>query len=279
MRALVDTHRERGRGRDRPLVRAAGRARVRAHRPRRRRPARPHRRGRRRDRRGARAPRGQLRRSTSSAPRSSGPCSSGSSRTTRRASSTSPTRSACSSATARPSPCTSPPDRVRGGGHQHARRARRRRRRAARPDQRGAHARRRDDRRSRRRRGSTPTSRSSPTSTIHPFSVLRGADPDRDRRQRSARSPTSGRARCSASGSKVGHVRRDQELDGRRPDEGPAPLLHRRRRDRRGLRTSPPGTSPPTSATSPGQPKSDDPDREQRQDRCPQYVRCSCRDW
>ena len=54
--------------------------------------------------RGARAARGQLRRSTSSAPRSSGRRSTGSSRTTLRASCTSPTRSACSSPTASRSP-------------------------------------------------------------------------------------------------------------------------------------------------------------------------------
>ena len=39
-------------------------------------------------------------------------------------------------------------------------------------------------------------------------------------------------------GSKVGHVRRDQELRHRRRLEGAAPVLHRRRRHRRGARTS-----------------------------------------
>ena len=56
-------------------------------------PPRAHRRGRRRNARRARAARGQLARSTSSPPRSCGRPSSGSIRTTRRASSTSPTRS------------------------------------------------------------------------------------------------------------------------------------------------------------------------------------------
>ena len=50
--------------------------------------------------------RGQLRHLRLPRPRSSGRCSTGSSRTTRRASSTSPTRSACSSPTARRSPST-----------------------------------------------------------------------------------------------------------------------------------------------------------------------------
>ena len=66
----------------------------------------------------------------------SGPRSTGSSRTTRRASSTSPTPSATSSSAASASPPTSP--RTRGdGGRQHARRARSRRGRAPRPDQPG----------------------------------------------------------------------------------------------------------------------------------------------
>ena len=43
------------------------------------------------------------------------------------------------------------------------------------------------------------------------------------------------------------HVRRDQELRGRRGHEGAAPLLHRRRRHRRRARTSAPARSPPTT--------------------------------
>ena len=38
----------------------------------------------------------------------------------------------------------------------------------------------------------------------------------------------------SRGGGEGGHVRGDQEVAHRRPDEGAAPLLHRRRRDRRG---------------------------------------------
>ena len=84
-----------------------------------------------------------------------------------------------------------------------------------------AHARRRDDRRSRRRPGSTRASSSSPTSSIHPFTVLRGATRigdgrrgrparRRGRRARSARARPSGRsvtfapARSSSDGSKAG---------------------------------------------------------------------------
>ena len=43
------------------------------------------------------------------------------------------------------------------------------------------------------------------------------------------------------------HLRRDQELRDRRRRQGPAPLLHRRRRGGRGTPTSAPARSPPTT--------------------------------
>ena len=84
----------RGRRRHRPLLRAGRRPRLRPHRARRQLAARAHRRGGRRVARRARAPRGQLRHLRLPEPRSSGRCSSVSNRTTRRASSMSPTASA-----------------------------------------------------------------------------------------------------------------------------------------------------------------------------------------
>ena len=136
---------------------------VRPHRPRRRRPARADRRGRRRVARRARARRGQLRHLRLPRREALARCSSGSSRTTRRASSTSPTRSACSSPTARPSPSTSRrrPWEVEGINTRVELAVRRRRscatgstRRTCSPASRSS---------IRRRPGSRPASRSSPT--------------------------------------------------------------------------------------------------------------------
>ena len=107
IRALVETHRGCRRRRDRPLLRAGRRRRLRADRPRRRGQARQDRGGGRRLARGARAARGQLRHLRLPAPRSCGRRSSASTRTTLRASCTSPTRSACSWPTASPAPCSS----------------------------------------------------------------------------------------------------------------------------------------------------------------------------
>ena len=81
-----------------------------------RRPARANRRGGRRDPRGARARRGQLGDLRLPGRAALARCSTGSSRRTRRASSTSPTRSACSSATGRPSQCTLHPCRSTSRG-------------------------------------------------------------------------------------------------------------------------------------------------------------------
>ena len=102
IRALVETHRARRRRRDRPLLRARGRRRVRADRARRRRPARADRRGARRLARGARAARGQLRHLRLPRREALAGARTARRRTTPRASSTSPTRSACSSADGEP---------------------------------------------------------------------------------------------------------------------------------------------------------------------------------
>ena len=161
---------------------------------------------------------------------------------------------------------------------------------APRPDQRAAHARRRDDRRSRRRPGSSRTSSSSPTSTIHPFTVLRGRTRvarrrrdrparGRDRRRdraaarRSARSVTfaparssrrerrrgrssRSRTRASASGTKVPHLSYigDAEI-GEDTNIGAG-------NDHREL---------PARAR---QAEGPDDDRQERQDRDPQWLRC-----
>ena len=47
------------------------------------------------------------------------------------------------------------------------------------------------------------------------------------------------------------HVRRDEELDDRRAQQGAAPVLHRRHHDRARASTSAPARSPPTTTTSP----------------------------
>ena len=85
-----------------------------------------------------------------------------------------------------------------------------------------------------------------PDVTIHPFTVLRG------RRRAAPRSAARRRVDAATGRRHVGpfaylrpgtvlgegvedrHVRRAEEVARRRPDEDPAPLLHRRRRDRRG---------------------------------------------
>ena len=135
-------------------------------------------------------------------------------------------------------------------GRQHARRARRGRRRAARPDQPAPHARRRHDRRPAdgldraRRRDRAGRRRSIP------FVELRGRTRIETRRRdprqlRPRRRRTSDRARRwarsvtfapapSSRGLEGRHVRGDQELNHRAADEGAAPLVHRRRRHRRG---------------------------------------------
>ena len=116
-----------------------------------------------------------------------------------------------------------------------------------------------------------PTSSSSPTPSIHPFTILRGATSvaagaevgphvGRDRRRdraRRARGPVllpspRHRARGAVEGR---HVRGDQELAGRRGRQGAAPVLHRATRTSARTRTSAPARSPRTSRTSPGRPR------------------------
>ena len=87
-----------------------------------------------------------------------------------------------------------------------------------------------------------------PDVTIHPFAVLRGRRDRRPARRSATRSRSTPRSDRSdrrpvllpssrngpRGGLEGGHLRGDQELTHRRPDEGAPPVVHRRRRDRRG---------------------------------------------
>ena len=78
--------------------------------------------------------------------------------------------------------------------------------------------------------------------------------------------------------SQGGHVRGDQELAHRRAHEGAAPVVHRRRRDRRGHEYR--GGKHHCELSAPGRPaERPDENRPQRQDRGPQCLRCAGRDW
>ena len=277
---LVDDASGRARRGDRPVVRAAASRELRPHRPRRVRPPRARSSRRRTRRRTSWSSARSTPRSTSSQPRSSGRHSSSSSRTTRRASSISPTRSASSSTTGEPSRVHVAPDPVAAEGDQHARRARASSRCAARPHQPRAHARRRHDRRPeldldragrRARAGRDAFTRSrsitrrdvdgSPSRReIGPFAFVPSPGHDARRRRED------------------GHLRRGEELPHRRARRrsrtSPTSATPRSAR----IRTSPPATSPRTSRTSPAAARRQR-DREQRQDRCRQYVRCSGRGW
>ena len=187
--------------------------------------------------------------------------------TTPRASTTCPTSCRRSARPATRSPPTSPPTRGEPRG-QRPRRPRRGRGRGAPPDPRGATCSPASRSSTPARPGSTPTSRSPPTPGSSPAPPCaarprrrrhhgRAADdadrlPARRARRRcptptwsSARSPTAARSAPSPTcgraparrGRQGGHLRRDQELADRRRRQGPAPLLHRRRR--RGRRAQP----------------------------------------
>ena len=110
-----------------------------------------------------------------------------------------------------------------------------------------------------------------PDTTIHPFTVLRGATrvatgaeigPNtvaidthvgarRDCRPILLPSPRDGPRRVLQGG----HLRGDQELTDRRPHESAASVVHRRRRRSATTRTSAPARSRPTSPHQPGAPK------------------------
>ena len=115
-----------------------------------------------------------------------------------------------------------------------------------------------------------------PDVTIHPFTVIRGRRQDRVRRRDRP-------VRVRPPGHEVGreredrHLRGGEEVHGRRADEDPAPLLHRRRRDRRGYEHRRRQHHCELQARA-GAAEGDDAHREQRQDRSRQYVRCSRRD-
>ena len=133
-----------------------------------------------------------------------------------------------------------------------------------------------------------PTVELEPDVTIQPFAILRGAtrvatgaeigaQHRRDRRphrnERDDRpvllpSPWDGPRRLLQGR----HLRGDQELTHRRPHEGAAPVVHRRRRDRRGheCRRRSDHRQLPAQAR-PAQGPHDD--RQQRQDRHPQWLR------
>ena len=128
-----------------------------------------------------------------------------------------------------------------------------------------------DDRRSRRRPGSSRRSRSSADVTIHPFTVLRGRDADRDRRRdppahASRSTPRSGRVRRRAlllPSPRDGprrvfqgrHLRGDQELTHRRPHQGARTCRTSATPRSATTRTSAPARSPPTSRTSRASPR------------------------
>ena len=148
---------------------------------------------------------------------------------------------------------------------------------AARPDQRGAHARRRHDRRSGvdvdRGRRRDRAGRDDPP--VHGHPRRRCESPPASR---SARSPTSGPGTELGEGAKIGTF---VEL----------------KKARVGARTKIPhlsyigdaeigedtniaaGNITANFPHEPGQPKGQTRDREQRQDRCRQYVPCTCRHW
>ena len=134
-----------------------------------------------------------------------------------------------------------------------------------------------------------PTVMLEPDAVVHPFTVLRGATTRR--RGRRDRAPRGRGRRRDRSGARLvgpfcylrpgtvlgaavqgGHVRRDQEHAARRRHEGAAPLVHRRRGDRRRGRTSAPAA---ITANYPHQPAAEgaDHDRERRQGRRRQCVR------
>ena len=181
---------------------------------------------------------------------------------------------------------------VRGRGDQHPRRARDGGRGAARPDQRAAHARRRDDRRSRidldradgrdraRRRRSIPSSS---------FAARRASRPA----PRSSRNTVAIDAEVGAgatvgpfcylrpgtvleAGSKAGTFVEIKNSRIGPAHQGAAPVVHRRRRHRRGhehrrRRDHRELPAPARAAEGPHD------DRQERQDRHPQWLRRTCR--
>ena len=168
-------------------------------------------------------------------------------------------------------------------------------RRAARPDQRGAHARRRDDRRPRehldRRRRQPRGRRDDPP--VHRARRERPRSPQgpRSAHTSSPSTPRSGKVHGrrtvllpsprhrSRGGSEGGHIRGDEEVAHRRPDRrcltcrtSATPTSAKTRTSRRRQRHREPL---PLARTAEGE----DDDRQERQDRGGQYVRCSGHGW
>ena len=277
LRALVETHRARRRRRHRARLRARRRRAPTAASCATRRPARADRRGGRRDRRGARARRGQLRHLRLPG-RRSGPLlerlephnAQGELYVTdtlgllvgdgeavavhTRGRSASRWRGSTRASSSR-----SPPRRSATGST----------RRTCSPASRSS---------TRPRPGSRPASRSSPTSRSIRSRVLRGD-------VRIASGAEIGPfayvrpGTVLGEGAKIGTFVEVKNVHGRRPDEDAAPLLHRRRRDRRGHEHRAPATSPPTSSTSRASPRSGRRIGSNVRTGVDNIVRCPCRHW